>query len=460
MLESWQCTFSTNLLHGLPDPYVWVVLSPEFPELASRELIEPSKLHPQTPNAIKEKIAHPLGVMFVERCIKGPEIWAKELLRSKLDELKREYSESVQKFNTDLCERVAQVLAEMRTEVTKEKETVERAGNWWLFDKEEDLNNWLQQLKRLEKEAQEKSVSQLDSFRLNADPIIQLLGNICQSGCEDQYEEIPLCFSSELANFHELEIQYQETRRVTRLLDLAWKRQESFEDSDKKCARLESQIATLQGDQSSLKGKLDSSQNENQILHQEIAKLKKQIPNPKKRKQMGWEIYSLIAVSVIALGLASVIGVNYNKSKRDEPTTPPKATSQKEKNITIVGEQDTNQKQNIAEEDNTIKKLRSDLESAKKEKEKLTEERDKVTGERNKSDDDLRKSNNALVDLRAKNKELEQKLTALETANQAKKANGKSTVVQPSDPQKDTPPAPLAPNTPPSDGKSGNSQRQ
>ena len=116
--------------------------------------------------------------------------------------------------------------------------------------------------------------------------------------------------------------------------------------------------------------------------------------------------------------------------------------------------------ENNAEEDNTIKKLRSDLESAKKEKEKLTEERDKVTGERNKSDDDLRKSNNALVDLRAKNKELEQKLTALETANQAKKANGKSTVVQPSDPQKDTPPAPLAPNTPPSDGKSGNSQRQ
>ena len=299
MLESWQCTFSTNLLHGRPDPYVWVVLSPEFPELASRELIEPSNLHPQTPDAIKEKIGHPLGDLFVERCIKAPEIWAKELLDSKLDAFKREYSESVKKSNTDLSDRVAQVLAEMETEVTQEKGKVKDAGEWWLFDKEVDLNNWRQQLRNLENEAQEKSVFQLDSFRQNADPIIDLLRKNSKPGCEAPDKEIPLCFSSEWANFEEIEIQFQETRRVTRLLELAWKLQHDFGDSENKCAHLELQNAKLQSDQKGLNDALDSSRKKNSVLDSEISSLKKSIP--KRSKNSNWQLPALIGSSSVAI---------------------------------------------------------------------------------------------------------------------------------------------------------------
>jgi hypothetical protein len=299
MLESWQGTFSTNLLHGRPDPYVWVVLSPEFPELGSRELIEPSNLHPQTPDAIKEKIGHPLGDLFVERCIKGPEIWAMKLLRSKLDESKREFSESVKKSNTDLRDRVAQVLAEMGTVVTHEKGKVENAGEWSLFDKEVDLNNWRQQLQRLENEAQEKSASKLDSFRQNSNPIIHLLRNISKTGYEEGHNEIPLCFSSEWANFEELGIQYRETRRVSHLVELVLDNHTRSHASEEKCKMLESKIAILQGDQSSLQGKLDSSLSENGKLHSDIARLKMSIPV--RKKNSNWQLPALIGSSIVAM---------------------------------------------------------------------------------------------------------------------------------------------------------------
>jgi peptidoglycan hydrolase CwlO-like protein len=471
MLASWQCTFSTNLLHGRPDPYVWVALSPEFPELASRELIEPLAWKEMLPEEIKDKIDRPFGNLLVERCVQGPEPWAKKQLQEIIADFERRYRENLGDVAVTEKNKFTELIKSLHTDIKNNEDLVrdyirKGIGRSAKEAIETHLSGIRAEIHKCETDAQNNHTELTKSFLDKVTPLKLLLN------ANKEPNAIDVESTTETSIFKELHIDFNEAsekfKQAYHQYYSLWmeeqyqlKTQELAINVDNftiKQAASDKEIGDLRSEISRKRDSIDSCQ-------KTIADLKTRIPNPKKRKQMGWEMYSLISVSFIALGLATIIGINYKNINPSDPTSTPKSTSNEEPSMAALGRDNKNQRQRIEEQDATIEKQKSSLSSAKNEKEKLTEEidklkeeRDKITGERNKFDDDLRNNDNVIADLKAKIEEMGQKLTALESANQAKKTNGNPTVVQPSGNQKGPPPAPPAPNTSSSDEKSRGSK--
>lgn len=91
--DSWNCTFATNLRHGRPDPFHWILHVPIGSKLQSREHIvypDPSRKVDCILDALGEKWRY----IFPER-INNSHAWAKNYILTKIKELKSMTEEKI-----------------------------------------------------------------------------------------------------------------------------------------------------------------------------------------------------------------------------------------------------------------------------------------------------------------------------------------------------------------------------
>ena len=344
ILKSWQCTFSTNLLHVRPDPYVWVVLPPECPEIQLRELIEPSNLHPQTPDAIKEKIAHPLGDLLVDRCIQGPKFWAEKQLQKKIVDFEHRYRERLPDVAVTEKDEITELIKSLRTEI-------KNCENWVkdYIKKEhgetakEIIENHLSDIRakmgKCETDAQSKLTELTKSFLGEVTPLKTLLNTNKESNDIDVESTEKMSIFKELhIDFNEASEKYSQAYQQFYFLAIADQHASKKQELERKVGELNSKQATRDKKISDLESEISIKGDSIKSLQKLIDDLRTKIPNPKKRKQMGWKMYSWILVSVLALGLIAIIFLNLEKIHGSKPTPTEKVTSKELKSEVREGE--------------------------------------------------------------------------------------------------------------------------
>ena len=344
MFASWQCTFSTNLLHVRPDPYVWVVLPPECPEIQLRELIEPSNLHPQTPDAIKEKIAHPLGDLLVDRCIQGPKFWAEKQIQKKIADFAHRYRERLADVAVTEKDEITELIKSLRTEI-------KNCENWVkdYIKKEhgetakENIENHLSDIRakmgKCETDAQSKLTELTKSFLGEVTPLKTLLNTNKESNDIDVESTEKMSIFKELhIDFNEASEKYSQAYHQYYFLAIADQHASKKQELERKVGELNSKQATRAKKISDLESEISIKGDSIKSLQKLIDDLRTKIPNPKKRKQMGWKMYSWILVSVLALGLIAIIFLNLEKIHGSKPTPTEKVTSKELKSEVREGE--------------------------------------------------------------------------------------------------------------------------
>ena len=139
--DSWHCTFATNLRHGRPDPYRWVLITPSQERIQSRENIDFSSL-PQEDYEIGKMIGDLWKSMLLERC-ENPEQWAARRIGEKLEETLKQLASKFNQIQTDIEGKVNSVFEEIEEAYQRAKSAIPSDG---IFDQQNRIDDWSSRL--------------------------------------------------------------------------------------------------------------------------------------------------------------------------------------------------------------------------------------------------------------------------------------------------------------------------
>jgi hypothetical protein len=227
ILDSWQCSFTTNLRHGQSGEYQWVVASPDCPSIPNRELIEPSRWPTESPESIKavigQHLGQHLGDLLVDRCVQGPVAWAQPKLKLLRAELKQEYSQKTRMKSEEIKDQVEAIVSDFRKKVHTSKVAVDvyEKNNWWHFDREDDIDIIRSRLDKLEESVKTAAESQKKEYLENSNSVARCLENIGVSGNDDLMDEPPFFPGESFKEFEKLVGEYKNACRIKLICDLA-----------------------------------------------------------------------------------------------------------------------------------------------------------------------------------------------------------------------------------------------
>lgn len=315
--ESWRCSFTTNLRHGRPDPFLWIASSPDCTSLQGREVLDLAKWKLDGADSIKQVIGARWGDLLISRKTSARD-WANAALHLMLEKERIAFENKVRAGSEELTEGASKVIAEMKHALLEEEGTLSKLGMRSEMA-ETRVREWRDRLSQIENRAKERGAEDLQDYRKRTHEIRALLGET-QTSCSDaESTGAPgERFLSEWTDFEQLEIKYKQAKYQTDLdqrykatdeaYKAAWRDKESYKEeleiSHDDLARERERSKELEDQKWQLQKKLaDVSTNSS--------------PRPRKSGLNDWRNVTLIVLVVILAGLAALSFVSSSAARRD-----------------------------------------------------------------------------------------------------------------------------------------------
>jgi hypothetical protein len=264
LLDSWECYFTTNLRHERSDAYRWVSLSKDTPTIPSLSTICPSDWKAMSSDAVKEKMSSEVGNNLVDCCIEGPEIWAQLRLKKKLEDLKQEFEQKLQKNSSENYRNAFEVIQDFKKsvgEIISAVKTYEES-EWWYFDQQESLDHTRKHIKKYENQAKHESRYLIEDYKTNAAGIIQILSKRNEEIILDDIDD-PQCFSDLFDELETLAKQYVTACKIVRICEFADQYEREKKDQSEK-------NLAIQVERDDLKNKSHGLEQENALLNEKL----------------------------------------------------------------------------------------------------------------------------------------------------------------------------------------------
>ena len=350
LLDSWGCTFATDLRGGRPDEYDWVVLAANEASIASRKTIDVAEWIRVGDDDVAEEIGGVLGRLLVDRS-KNPDGWAQEQIKRKIGDIAAVYRERTGERAKSTEDDIKKLIASIEHDTKQWNEYAKK-------DLDADLAKALSILshKKIEMSSIVESARR-DSFMLDGEfnneisPLRNLIsGSVKEDVIGDLesiwfYPELQKQFDDHNEAFRKIFPYGEALRKIYNLEG----------EIDEKRATYQTVNDALYNDKKNLEQKVEKLARE--LSEKSLPKRSLRDENPSSKSIPSWQLYSL-------MGLASLLAIAVSylvMTGKTNPTSPGAAQSKQQKSEAQLGRENVDLYDKITGLEKTITDLNNKL---------------------------------------------------------------------------------------------------